>query len=323
MLTFADKDVSLGDLEAVLAVSEYGQFNRAGEVLGRTQPSMTRSVQCVESSLQATLFDRSGRPVVAAPGNEDFFYELHKGLYYLRRAFSRLKRNRRAAEAAIEVGYSSCFDVDLLTYLAHMCRASGQTISAVCHSSFTSEIVARVLDGVWDCGFVLKPAATFDLATIPIVRDRVGIVMANDHPLAKQQTICLRDLEREPLILPMAERNPALRHWFAGHCAAAGFHPWIVQEINHPHEANVFAAQRIGVAFATRSTARCSENDGIVFRPFAEKSLAIEMQMVMRGDADSGALRSYVALVMKMRDRMERKPGMGMAKTVLPMPENT
>jgi DNA-binding transcriptional LysR family regulator len=321
MRTCADKDVSLGDLEAVLAVSECGQFNRAGEVLGRPQPSVSRAVQDVESSVETALFDRGARPVALTPGSEDFFYELRKGLYYVHRAFGRLRRNRRAADAVVEVGHSSYFDVELLAYLTHVAKASDAGVSTVYHSSFTSEIVANVLGGVWDCGFVLKPAITYDLATIPIMRDRLGVVMASGHSLARQRLVCLRDFEHEPLILPMRQRNPAFREWFLQRCAAAGFHPRIVQEISHPHEAIVFAEKRIGVALATRATAKCPEKDGIVFRPFAEKSLAVEIEMVLRADATSDVLRSYVALVMKMRERIDRRPRAENASFA--MPEST
>jgi hypothetical protein len=91
-------------------------------------------------------------------------------------------------------------------------------------------------------------------------------------------------------------------------CTAAGFRPRIVQEISHSREALVFAQQRIGVALATHATAKCPEKDGIVFRPFAEKSLTVEIEMGLRADAASDALRSYIALVMKMRQRIERRP---------------
>lgn len=310
MITFADWDVSLvslADLEAVLAVSECRQFIRAGEILNRSQPSVSRSVQDVESSVRTSLFDRDSRPIRRVPGNEDFFYELRKGLFFVRRAFARLGRNTRAASAVLEVGHSSYFDADLLTYLAHVNKLPDVGFSALFYSSFTAEIVANVLAGAWDCGFVLRPAETFDLEVIPVMQDRLGVLMARDHPLARQRSIDLHDLGNEPLILPMRHRNPALRAWFLERCRAVGFAPEIVQEISHPQEASILAEQHIGVALAMQATAKWTNKGATVFRPFADKGLAVEIQLVTGSGPKSPALQAFINTVLMMRKRIDRK----------------
>lgn len=307
MLNFADRDVSLGDLEAVLAVSECGQFNRAGEMLRRPQPAVSRAVQDVEFSVQTKLFNRDSRPILHTPGSEDFLYELRKAFHFLERAFAALRTNARAASSALEVGHSAYFDADLLTYLVHANRLPDAGFSAIYHSSFSTEIVANILAGRWDCGFVLKPAESYGLEVVPVMRDQLGLVMANDHPLARQRSVTLRDMGNEHLILPMRDRNPAFRAWFMEHCGAAGLDPKVVQEISHPHEAVVFAGQRVGVALATRATAKRTRDNATVFRPFADEELAMEIQLVMRSGPASSALQSFVAAVLKMKDRVAQK----------------
>jgi len=213
MLTFADKDVSLGDLEAVLAVYEFRQFTRASEVLGRPQPSVSHSVQNVESSLQTALFDRHARPVELTPESGRILYELRKGLFFVQRAFSRIKTRTRADSAVIEVGHSAYLDGDLLVYLAHVGKTLNVGFAAAYHSSFTVEAVAHVLADVWDCGFVMKPGETCGLDAVPIMRDPLGILMASTHPLARERVLHLRQIANEPLIAPARNRNPALRTW--------------------------------------------------------------------------------------------------------------
>jgi DNA-binding transcriptional LysR family regulator len=307
MLNFADRDVSLGDLEAVLAVSECGQFSRAGEVLRRPQPAVSRAVQDVESSVRTKLFNRDSRPVLHTPAGDDFLYELRKAFHFLERAFAAVRTNARAASSALEVGHSVYFDPALLTYLAHVNKLPDAGFSAIYHSSFSTEIVANILAGVWDCGFVLKPAESQGLESIPVMRDQLGLVMPNDHPLARQRSVCLRDMGNERLILPMGNRNPTFHAWFLEHCAAAGFDPKVVQEISHPHEAVVFAGQRVGVALATRATARRTRDNATVFRPFADEKLAMEIQLAMRSGSASTALQAFIAAVLKMKDRMAQK----------------
>lgn len=307
MLTFADRDVSLGDLEAVLAVYELRQFTRASEVLGRPQPSISHSVQNVESSLQTALFDRHSRPVELTPESGSFLYELRKGLFFVQRAFSRVKTRKHADSAVIEVGHSSYFDGDLLVYLTHVSKSLKGGFAAVYHSSFTVETVAHVLMGAWDCGFVMKPGETCGLDAVPIMRDPLGILMANTHPLARERVVHLRQIANEPLIAPSRNRNPALRTWLLEQCAAAGFVPSITHEIGHPQEAALLAEQRVGVALATRATARCAQKKAVVFRPFAEPQLAIEIQLIMRPGPKPPPLLAFVQVIERMKERIGQK----------------
>jgi DNA-binding transcriptional LysR family regulator len=307
MLTFADRDLSLGDLEAVLAVYEYGQFTRAGKVLDRSQPSVSHSVQTVESSVRALLFDRTTRPIEHTPLSGDFLYELRKGLYFLERAFTKLHTRTRAASAIVEVGHSTYFDTDLLTYLTHLNKALHTEFSAIYHSSFTAEIVANVLAGVWDCGFVLNPGETCGLEVIPLMHDPLGLLIANSHPLTRRRRIDLRDIADEPLIVPVRDRNPAFRTWFLERCAAAGFVPKIVQEISHPHEAARLTEQHVGLSLVTRATAKHAPRGSTVFRPFADSKLAVEVQLVLRAEIAEPSLRSFVDAVLTMRERIVRR----------------
>jgi DNA-binding transcriptional LysR family regulator len=307
MLTFADKDVSLGDLEAVLAVYELRQFTRASEMLGRPQPSISHSVQNVESSLQTALFDRRSRPVELTPESGSFLYELRKGLFFVRRAFNRLKTKTRTDSALIEVGHSTYLDGDLLVYMTHVGKTMNAGFAAGYHSSFTVETVANVLAGVWDCGFMMKPGYICGLDAVPIMRDPLGILMASTHPLARRRVLHLREIANEPLIAPALNRNPALRTWLLEQCAIAGFVPRITHEIGHPQEAALLAEQRVGVALATRATARCAQRGAIVFRPFAEPQLAIEMQLIVQPGPKPPAVQAFIQVIERMKERIERK----------------
>jgi DNA-binding transcriptional LysR family regulator len=64
-------DVSARQLEAVLALVEYGSFIAAAAYLRLSQPALTRIVKRLEASLGVRLFERSTRRVqVTAAGRE-------------------------------------------------------------------------------------------------------------------------------------------------------------------------------------------------------------------------------------------------------------
>jgi DNA-binding transcriptional LysR family regulator len=303
MLTLADRDISLEDLETVLTVSDCGTFSSAGETLRRTQPAITRSVQNVEKSVEAKLLDRAVRPTVPTPAGEDFAYEVRRGLYFITRGLRKARCMGRAQDSKLEVGHTTYLDPAIVTYLSNIARSPNVGFTALYHSSWSAEIVANVRSGIWDCGFVVSPASTFDLESMPILRDPLCVVMASDHPLARKKTVQLRDLENQRLILPARDRNLEFRSWFMGRCEQVGVAPMIVQEVAHPHEGVLLAAAKIGLAITNQSTARTMRKGSTVWRRLSDEGMAVEIQFVLRREAQSQALIAFIHAVTRLQRR--------------------
>jgi DNA-binding transcriptional LysR family regulator len=301
MLTLSDRDVSLEDLETVLTVSEYGTFRGAGEVLRRSQPAVSRSVQAVEEALETQLVDRATRPASLTPAGEDFRYEMRKGLYFIERGFRKARAIGRGENALLEVAHSTYLDPSVVAYLSNLTRAPSVGFTAIYHSSWSAEIVANVQAGVWDCGFVISPVPTLDLDAAPVLRDPLCVVMASRHPLAHKKTVQLKDLYNQRLILPSRDRNPAFRSWLMERCERAGLLPRIVQEVTHPHEGILLAAENIGVAITNQSAAEAMRKGTAAWRRLGEEGMAMEIQFVARRGARSQALAAFAEMVEKLK----------------------
>ena len=306
MLTLADRDISLEDLETFLIVSEHGTFSRAAEILNRSQPATTRSVQNVEEALETLLVDRGCRPANLTPAGEDLRYETRRGLYFLMRGFRKARCVGRAENAMLEIGHSTYLDPAIVTYLWNVAKAADVGFSAVYHSSWSGEIVANVQAGVWDCGFVVSPIPTLDLESMPLLRDPLCLVMASSHPLARKKVLELKDLFNQHLILPSRDRNPAFLSWLTERFERVGVTPRIVQEVTHPQEGILLAAENIGVAVTNQSAAETMRKGLAAWRRLNDEDLAIEIQFVTRRDTHSKALAAFVHTVERLRKIMTR-----------------
>ncbi len=56
--------MTLQQLEYIIALDEYGNFTRAAEACGVTQPTLSTMIQRLETDLGITIFDRSKQPVI-------------------------------------------------------------------------------------------------------------------------------------------------------------------------------------------------------------------------------------------------------------------
>jgi DNA-binding transcriptional LysR family regulator len=309
MLSYADRALSLEDLETVLAVTACGQFTRAGEILHRSQPAISRSVQTVEQLVETALLDRTKRPTSPTPAGEEFNYEVRRGLYYILRGLQRARSLGREQSGRLEIGHSTYLDPQIVAYLANIARSPQAGFSAVYHSSWSNEIVARVFAGVWDCGFVLGPLETSGLEATSMMNDPLGVVLPLDHPLARRRKVRLADLKTERLIAPSRQRNPLLYDWILSKMSESDITPNIVQEVVHPQEGILLAAENVGLALTNQSAARGMRKGATVWRSITEPDLELEFLFITRREPRSMALLSFLHSVEKLMRSLEYSSG--------------
>ncbi len=294
--------VKIEDIETALKVIECKHFTRVGAEMHKDQTTVSRCIKRVERGIGAKLIDRSAHPVRPTKAGAAFLYWGRKGLYALERGLAEAHRKSRPTLSVLQVGYTSYIDLDVLAYVEHL-RPEGSEFSHREHSSSTSEVIAAVLANRWDCGFIVSPTTTAGLVGMPIYQEPFGVVMANDHPLARKRRIALGDLRDVPLILPARERNTGFRAWFVQRCGTEGVRLNVAHEVGNPHEGWFLASQHAGAAFMPKSASKNLPKGATVFRSFAEHDLYAEIQLVFRDEPQSSMLASFAAAILQMRER--------------------
>jgi DNA-binding transcriptional LysR family regulator len=298
--------VKIEDIEAVIKVAECRHFTRAGQELHRHQTAVTRSAERVESGLGVKLFDRSSHPIQPTRAGVAFSYWARKSVYALERAIMEGLRASDPEASVLQVGYTSYLDLDVLAYLENVAKSPDAGFSHQDHSSSSSEVIASVLSGKWDCGFIVNPATTGGLVGVPVYQDPFGVALASDHPLARKRKVSIDDLRDLPLILPARERNTGFRTWFIERCGADSVKLKIAQEVANPNEAWFLASQHAGAALMPRASTKNLTRGATVFRSFAEEDLFAEIQLVFRDEPQPPMLASFVDAVLRMKERMRR-----------------
>lgn len=295
--------VKIEDIETAIRVIECNHFTQAGKKMHKEQPTVSRCIKRVERGIGAELIDRSAHPVRPTKAGTAFLYWGRKGLYALARGFTEVHRISKTSRLVLHVGYTSYLDLDVLAYVEHLQLPGGSEFSHREHSSSTSEVITAVLANKWDCGFIISPTTTTGLVGMPIYQEPFGVVVANDHPLARKRRIALGDLRDVPLILPARERNTGFRAWFVQRCGAEGVRLNVAHEVGNPHEGWFLASQHAGAAFMPKSASKNLPKGSTVFRSFAEHDLYAEIQLVFRDEPQSALLVSFANAIVQMRER--------------------
>ena len=168
------------DLTAFLAVVGQGSFGRAASALLVSQPAVSERMARLERAVGATLFVRGARGTGLSPAGEQF-------LPYAQRATEVLDE---AVEAVRAFDQAPRLRVAVHVTFAH--RAVPLVLAALgdlprrvkVRDAHSDEIIAMLLDGVADVGFVLPGATPRPLRFVALPGDPVIGLGAPGHPLA-------------------------------------------------------------------------------------------------------------------------------------------
>ncbi|RME67301.1 MAG: LysR family transcriptional regulator, partial [Verrucomicrobia bacterium] len=120
----------------------------------------------------------------------------------------------------------------------------------------TAAQIAALRAGEISCGFFHPDAPTPEFETRELLRERNGVLLPFDHPLASRRQLRLRDLEEVPLVLFPRSLNPGFYDQVLTRCSSAGFTPRIEEEVWPRANGIALVRAGIGATFVCPSEVR-------------------------------------------------------------------
>ena len=274
-----------GDLEAFLAVAEFGSFQRAAEALNLSQPALSRRIQRLEASLGARLFDRTTRSVKPTLAGrrlraraQAMVDDAAETMLALRDETldGALRRN-----AIVTLAVVPSVAQTLLTSAIRRFRAAGHSARIRILDRLANDVADAVAEGDADFGVSSIPDLERSLAFEPFADDRIVLAMPRGHPLAEREAIRWNALAGLDVIAPIkGTGNRALidealarnRQRLA----------WSV-EVRRTTTALGLVAAGIGVAVMPESAVAGSPEGPLVSRPLTAPAVTRSIGIVRRG----------------------------------------
>lgn len=233
-----------------IAAAEEEHFGRASSRLHVTRPAVSQMVADLEAELGTVLFERLAQRVRLTAAGRALLPQFQMIINDLNQAVAMAKRVGDGKTGALNIGYGS------LTLLHPLFRAAIKQFHEDCPdvtlSLFeipTSEQPKALADGKIHAGFMhfgpKAPAAGRPkrgagevpqdetvLERLRIQTGGLGVVVPQDHALARRKSVSLGELSNEGfVVVPHSTVSPGYGPLFAL-CQKAGFQPRIVQEVN-------------------------------------------------------------------------------------------
>lgn len=273
-------DLSLRQLEYIVAVAETLGFRKAAERCHVSQPTLSAQIQQLENVLGVQLFERDRNRVLVTPAGEAVLLRARRILVETEDLIDAATRARNAFAGTFRVGVIPTIAPYYLPELTQVLARAYPDLRLVFREGKTEDTVRDLWAGTIDVGLVALEADLGELEHAPIFEDPFMVAMPKRHPLAKKRLVALADLDGEDVLL--LEDGHCLRSQALALCAKAHAHETdlratslatLVQMVSRSHALTLLPAMSLGV-----------ENRGeqLLVRPFVKPAPFRTIALVWR-----------------------------------------
>ncbi|HXH20859.1 MAG TPA: LysR family transcriptional regulator [Dehalococcoidia bacterium] len=226
--------MELYQLETFLAVAREQSFTRAGEILGLTQPAVTRQIAALERDLGVELIERRGRSFgLTAAGRvvEEQAAQVLAAAHQLR---SRVQSMSSPKHGEVSVACVTTVGLHTLPSLVAEFASRYPDVRVRVWSGRMDGVIDRLLDGRADVGLVSAPVSHPHVLTLPLFDDPVIAVATPEFAEKLPRPLPVETLGELDLIL--FESPSRFRSLVDAALQNAGVLPRIAMELDS-HEA--------------------------------------------------------------------------------------
>lgn len=277
MLIASGMRINIRQIEAFRAVYSTGSMTLAGELMGVTQPAVSRLIRDLEAAVGFLLFERRGNRLTTTADAAALYREVERsfrGIDSIAAAAAAL-RGRREGDLRIAASFAPSFYC--LPPAIAAFRAAWPGVKPTLRTRSSPEVLNLVALHQCDLGVAAVPAgvAGVDIETLAVLD--VVCVLPAGHSLARHKVVRPEHLAAAPMFM-IGEPSP-LQQRIGKVFEAAGIRPRVVFESSYSGPICALVAQGRGVAVLEPLTAYAHRHLGLVFRPF-EPVIQYELQAI-------------------------------------------
>ena len=287
--------VEVRHLRYFLAVAEAGNFSRAADRLGISQPSVSQQIRDLETGLRVRLFQRRGKRVLLSLPGLIFQEHARTILRQLEKCFQELGSEPGQLRGVLHLGVVPVLNVALVPDLLGMFAAAHPAISLIVEEISSTEIETALEEGRMDAGLGFVTRHSPNLRYERLCTDEFALIVAGNHPWSKRRIIPFPELHQQRLLqLP---DSFVMRRMIDDICRKHQVRPRVVAEINAIETLLRSLGPLKSGALMPRVTLRGRQNLKLQAIPLRGKKLGLEIGLLQLSDSPTNtAVADFTAL---------------------------
>ncbi len=237
-------------------VARHLHFRRAAEGLSVAQPALSRQIAQLEAALGTPLFTRSQRRVELTAAGRVLLERIEPVLRAVAKIPAELHALAEGQTGHVRVSFSGLAMATVLPGILREFHRRFPGIRLELNESPTAVQLKALENDELGCGFFHPDAATPGLTTRQLLREKNGVLLPADHPLARRPALRLRELVDTPFVLFPRAHNPGFYDRILAAFARVRVTPRIAEEVWPRANAIGLVRAGLGATFMCPSEAR-------------------------------------------------------------------
>ncbi len=299
--------MELRHLRYFVAVAEELSFTAAARRLRTAQPSLSQQIRQLERFVGTPLLERTKRSVRLTGAGRVFLREARDILARTEHAVELAQLATGAHAGELSLGTNPVAEALIIPKIMPLAVERMPEIRFLIHSMLPPAMLAGLRNFSVDACFMWGPVQEADLTSVPILEQRILVVLPARHPLARAGRISLPMLDDLPCITAARANVPALHHLVNTLYKQAGIRAHPVQEADSVFAHLNMVAAGLGFALLPEYV-RSILPHGVVARALAWKPPAsLSLLLVHRKDDSLPALGVLRELLDVLRLKITEK----------------
>jgi len=258
--------MNIRQVEAFRAIMQSGSASRAAEMLGITQPAVSRLVSELEKAVGFYLFDRVHGRLEPTPECRQFYTDVERtfiGLEVLKHSATQIREH---GSGIIKIANMPGIGLPIVSRAVTAFRRLHPEVSVSSQMMSSSEVWTALAAGQIDIGIAPKETDYSGVKYQPFASDPAVMAMAPGHELAKKEVITPADLHNIDYIA----HTPAarLRRALSESMQAGGYKFNVVAETPICMTLLSMVSAGVGVGLVSPMSVEGLGSIDLVLRPF-------------------------------------------------------
>lgn len=210
-------DMELRVLNYFLTVAREENITRAARLLHVTQPTLSRQLMQLEEELGVKLFHRGKYSVSLTEEGMLLRRRAQELVSLSEKTKMELQHQEEMPAGEIAIGCGETKSMTLLSENMVSFRRKYPLVQFSIYSAIADDIKERIEKGLLDMGLLVEPVdiSKYEFIRMPL-KERWGVLVRADSPLARKDAVTPGDLRAVPLLMVRRESvKNELASWFA------------------------------------------------------------------------------------------------------------
>ena len=252
-------------LRYFLCVAEKGNFTHAGEHLGVSQPTLSRSIQRLEEELGQPVFERKTRSVELTDAGLLLQARVQQILAIIHDVKAEISDDGKSGR--VRVGAIPTIAPFFLPDLLRNFSKRFPLASLIVQEDTTDNLIKRCKQGEIDVAILALPIPAKYLEIDTLFEEELMLVLPPDHPLLELKSIRIEDVEPYPFVL--LDEAHCLSDNITSFCRQRSFHPVAVERTSQLAMVQELVSLSHGVSMIPRMAQRLDRTRRRVYRSIA------------------------------------------------------